>query len=269
MEKISTAVNTLGVRSEARAIDGLEGSGFDSCMETCENRWLEGNPRVVGSFGNLEELRQSDAGEVAAACDVVELRLDLLKRDGWVGGERPWLHLADVPLLFTVRRKDEGGALALDAGERAAVLEGVLADAACVDIEVASILETEGLVRRLGDLGIPWVASFHDFSKLPGHDVLKDAASRARDAGAAVFKVAAMLNEPSDLARLADFQVEDQGIYKATMGMGPMATVARLLCAQCGSVLNYGYLGSCPTAPGQWHGSMLKRAISLLPRLRE
>ena len=58
--------------------------------------------------------------------------------------------------------------------------------------------------------------------------------------------------QPADLARLADFQLADHGIPVATMGMGPLAPVSRLLCAQCGSVLNYGYLGKTPTAPGQW-----------------
>jgi hypothetical protein len=38
------------------------------------------------------------------------------------------------------------------------------------------------------------------------------------------------------------------------------------LCAQCGSVLNYGYLGDEPTAPGQWDAGSLKRAITRLPK---
>jgi 3-dehydroquinate dehydratase-1 len=49
--------------------------------------------------------------------------------------------------------------------------------------------------------------------------------------------------------------------------MGPLAVVSRLLCAQCGSVLNYGYLGDEPTAPGQWDAGSLKRAMARLPRI--
>jgi 3-dehydroquinate dehydratase-1 len=48
------------------------------------------------------------------------------------------------------------------------------------------------------------------------------------------------------------------------MGMGPLAPVSRLLCAQCGSVLNYGYLGKTATAPGQWDAAFLKQAIGRL-----
>jgi 3-dehydroquinate dehydratase I len=52
------------------------------------------------------------------------------------------------------------------------------------------------------------------------------------------------------------------------VGMGPLAAVSRLLCAQCGSVLNYGYLGETPTAPGQWDAASLKAAIGRLVPLR-
>ena len=121
-----------------------------------------------------------------------------------------------------------------------------------------------GLLETLRSRGIPWIASFHDFEKLPDNAVLEDAARRAMDAGAAVFKVAAMLHAPADMARLADFQLADHGIPVATMGMGPLAPVSRLLCAQCGSVLNYGYLGKTPTAPGQWDAAFLKQAIARL-----
>ena len=98
--------------------------------------------------------------------------------------------------------------------------------------------------------------------------MLEDAAKRAKDAGAAAFKAAAKLHSPADIARLADFQLADHGILVATMGMGPLAPVSRLLCAQCGSVLNYGFLGETPTAPGQWDAASLKQAIARLVPFR-
>jgi len=82
-----------------------------------------------------------------------------------------------------------------------------------------------------------------------------------------VFKAAAKLHSPADLAALAAFQQADHGLPKALMGMGPLAPVSRLLCAQYGSVLNYGYLGQTPTAPGQWSAARLKDAIAALAKL--
>lgn len=222
-------------------------------------------PRVVGSIGNSADLALVDAKTASNACDLVEIRLDLLDPAQGADG---WAHLQELPLLFTARRPEEGGGRTLDDERRASMLAEVLGSAACVDIEVASIPGMPGLIEGLNTRGVPWIASFHDFGKLPDPGVLEEAARRAAEAGAAVFKAAAMLHGPADLARLADFQLADHGIPVATMGMGALAPVSRLLCAQCGSVLNYGYLGSSPTAPGQWDAALLKQAISRLASVR-
>lgn len=224
---------------------------------------LKGKTNVVGSFGSLSDLLNVDPASLAGACDLVEIRLDLLPvTDG--GSLAPWTILGDFPILFTARRRDEGSPLDLDAAARMRLLEAILDEAACIDIEVASIGEMGPVLNEIRRREIPWVASWHDFGKLPETDVLKEAAVRAKEAGAAAFKAAARLASPADMARLAEFQLADHGIPVSTMGMGPLAPVSRLLCAQSGSVLNYGYLGATPTAPGQWDSALLKTAISRL-----
>lgn len=166
---------------------------------------------------------------------------------------------------MTARREDEGGAKGWDDAQRLEMLEAALPDAAMVDLEVASIGLAGGFLEKTREASVPWVASCHDFERTPELAVLREKAAAAREAGAAVFKAAAMIQTPADLARLADFQLEDHGIAVATMGMGPLAVVSRLLCAQCGSVLNYGYLGGAATAPGQWSALELRDAIGRLP----
>ena len=223
-----------------------------------------GHPRTVGSFGSAVDLCATDAPATLQCCDIAEIRLDIVM--GKAGGvdATQWAHLTKIPLLFTARRIEEGGSQALSAQQRMDLLGVSLDQAALVDIEVASIGEMGGLLKELEARQIPWIASFHDFKKLPDPRILKEAAQRAKDAGAAIFKAAAMLSDPADLARLAEFQLTDHGISVATMGMGPLAPVSRLLCAQCGSSLNYGYIGKTPTAPGQWDSLLLKQAISRL-----
>ncbi len=228
----------------------------------------EGRPRVVGSFGSVLDLREATAVSVRESCDIAEVRLDLLDTGAVATESPPWSHLTEIPLLFTARRVEEGGAQALDAAARVALLRGVLDQAAWLDIEVASIPETGAFLKELAERKIPWIASWHDFEKLPDTAVLEHAARQAKAAGAAVFKAAARLASPADVARLAGFQLADHGLPVATMGMGPLAPVSRLLCAQCGSVLNYGYLGNTATAPGQWDSALLKTAISRLVPFR-
>jgi 3-dehydroquinate dehydratase-1 len=204
---------------------------------------------------------------VRRECDVLEIRLDGIASDAGSPDHSAWRGFANTPLLFTARRAEEGGIGSWSTARRMALLETALPDAALIDIEAASIADMQGVIRAAQRAGVPWIASFHDFTGMPEEKILLSALQSAKDAGAAVFKWAAMLHSPSDLVRLAEFQQQDHGIPVASMGMGPLAVVSRLLCAQCGSVLNYGYLGDEPTAPGQWDAGSLKRAMARLPRI--
>jgi 3-dehydroquinate dehydratase-1 len=225
-----------------------------------------GKTHVVGSFGDAHHLREATLETVSKVCDIAELRLDILHATGSIS-DTPWRHLQGIPLLFTARRQEEGGVVPLSATERMALIEIVLDEACLIDIEVASLDEMAPLIQQAMANDLPWVASFHDFAKLPDTTTLERAAEQARLAGASAFKLAAFLDSPTSLARLAEFQLQDHGLPVATMGMGPLAPISRLLCAQCGSVLNYGYIGTTPTAPGQWDAGSLKQAITRLAPL--
>jgi 3-dehydroquinate dehydratase I len=249
---------------KAGTVDEAAVASHHSPMAHEDFHLTKGRAQVVGGFGGGGELEQAEVAAVRAVCDIAEVRLDLLEGGSAAEKPLPWRHLAGVPLLFTARRIEEGGAVPLSAAERMGLIGRALDDASLIDIEVASIPEMRRLIDELTERGLPWIASFHDFKKLPDAGTLADAAKRAHDAGAAAFKAAAFLHDPADIARLAEFQLADHGLPVATMGMGPLAPVSRLLCAQCGSVLNYGYIGETPTAPGQWDAGLLKQAIARL-----
>lgn len=215
-------------------------------------------PLVVGSAADAQDLLSCGDKGLQAVCDIVEVRLDLLDRPA----ERPWQHLTSLPLLFTARRTEEGGARGLSAHQRMELLRAVIHEAALIDVEVASITEMRPLLDELKQSRIPWIASFHDFQKLPDNAVMREAAATALDAGAQAFKLAAQLGNEDELERLIEFQKKDHGLPTATMGMGTLAAQSRVRCAQAGSVLNYGYLGDTPTAPGQMSAAQLKAAIN-------
>lgn len=223
-------------------------------------------PLTVGSVDRKEVVAALNPDQVRMDCDVLEIRLDGIASDP-EPPSRPWRQMfPESPLLFTARRVEEGGLGAWSAAQRMAMLEKALPDASLIDVEAACISDMREIIEAAGQAGVPWIASFHDFQGMPEEKILLSALQSAKAAGAAVFKWAAMIRNPSDLSRLAEFQQQDHGIPVATMGMGKLAVVSRLLCAQCGSVLNYGYLGDTPTAPGQWDAGSLKRAIARLPQ---
>lgn len=76
-----------------------------------------------------------------------------------------------------------------------------------------------------------------------------------------MVKIAVYHNSLDDLHACACLMQEAQPIATSMMGIGPLAPVSRVLYAQLGSLLNYGYLGDKETAPGQWPASLLSQAI--------
>lgn len=219
-------------------------------------------PRVVGSFGNARSLAEACLQATAKACDIVEIRLDLLAVEGVLTASRPWSHLTGIPLLFTARCGNEGGAGDLTAKQRIALLDPVLEEASLIDVELMSAREMSGLLDRARSKNIPWIASWHDFEgRRDSFDLIPQMAKQAANSGAACFKAAVRLHQLDDVARLGELLAEVELVPLSLMGMGPLAPVSRLLCAQFGSVLNYGYLGDAPTAPGQWTAELLKSAL--------
>lgn len=217
-------------------------------------------PLTVGSLGGPDELRRLDPAEAATACDLIEIRLDRL--DPGTIAAAAWRKFAPTPLLFTARRASEGGMGDLNAAARADRLRGALADAALIDLELASLGELAELREEIAAAGIPWIASMHDFAGVPTPARLEAARDEARAAGAAAFKAAVTPGWcPDSLPALVAFLRQTDDFPIALMGMGPLAPVSRLLFAQFGSVLNYGFLGKTPTAPGQWSAAQLRLAI--------
>jgi 3-dehydroquinate dehydratase type I len=218
-------------------------------------------PLVVGSYGSLNALHQGHSTLVTGGFDLIEIRLDILKSGGWDPAEKPWSAVSCMPLLFTARCRAEGGALDLSASQRHELLMNVIDEAALIDIELASFNEMHESIDALKEYQIPWVASYHRFDHMPDLDTLREKRDLAHASGAAVFKCAAMMHTPEDIETMLIFQQEPTPILLSTMGMGQLAPESRVRCALAGSVLNYGFLGSAPTAPGQWDAPTLHAAI--------
>ncbi|RYD35972.1 MAG: type I 3-dehydroquinate dehydratase [Verrucomicrobiaceae bacterium] len=213
--------------------------------------------QVVGSVISPEALRSLDSLNINILCDVVEFRAD-----GFPAGFDGLPEAMDrcpLPALLTVRRPDEGGLNALSPADRQARIEALLPHARLLDLEIASLPDFPAVLSQAQALGIPVIASLHDFTGTPDKDALEAAAERAMGMGAAAVKFATTLRRTADLATLMALQ-EESAVPMATMGMGPMGRVSRLLLANLGSVLNYGYLDR-PTVPGQWPAGRLRELI--------
>lgn len=213
---------------------------------------------AVGSVADGATLDLLPQMNLPALCDVVEYRVDT-----WPERAAQAAALAQsspVPVLVTVRRPGEGGQNGLAADERERLAGLFLPSAALLDVEIASLDSTQALIASAKAAGIIIVASFHDFAGTPALDDLCRKRDAALAAGADIVKFAATLHGTADIATLAALLEEPGHPPMSIMGMGKLGRISRLLFAQLGSVLNYGYLDQA-TVPGQWPAARLRELI--------
>ncbi|HRJ72071.1 MAG TPA: type I 3-dehydroquinate dehydratase [Terrimicrobiaceae bacterium] len=207
-----------------------------------------GTIHTQGGFAAARKLR----------ADAVEIRVDALPRPPSSGE----IARVALPAILTVRRFDEGGALALDDAVREALYLELLPAAAAVDLELRSLRSLKRVAEAARAQRRLVVVSHHDFQATPTLARLRAIAARARGGGADVVKIATRTESAGDVARLLALLDEADGPL-AVMGMGPLGRASRLVFAKAGSALNYGWLDR-PQVPGQWgaveFGELLARA---------
>lgn len=216
-------------------------------------------PKTVGSIADASLL---DHPFAADECEIVEFRLDgLLKDLKKVRDVLIKLKSSQLQTLITARCTSEGGLAELTTEQRCQLIGGLSPLATFVDIELENLEEMQSAAEQARINGALIVASFHDFKKTPDTDFLRAKIRKAIDLGADMVKMALHHNSLDDMNRCAKLMQEGHPIAISLMGMGPLAPVSRVLYAQLGSLLNYGYLGTQETAPGQWPASLLSQAI--------
>lgn len=189
----------------------------------------------------------------------VEVRLDSLATSRGVKAED--IARIKPPVLLTARHPAEGGHGALSLLQRRLWLGEFLPSARAVDVELRSVRSLGGLLEEASRRKLQKIISFHDFRGTPTLKRMREVFRRAHRAGADVVKIAVHIRSARDLAVLLQLQASARTPL-ATMGMGPLGKVSRLVLAAAGSRLNYGYLDK-PQVPGQWP------ALELVRRLEE
>ncbi|MGJ8726117.1 MAG: type I 3-dehydroquinate dehydratase [Roseibacillus sp.] len=217
-------------------------------------------PLTVGAITDEKALTNTFGPESA---DLIELRLDALGA-GQNVIEFAKRHSKSIPLLITARDPSEGGLNSLSHEERASLLQSLLPFAAAIDVEFANADSFSSLLTEAKSQDIKIVLSNHDFIGFD-HMTTIDTIARAQASGADVAKAAVTVKDPVDLTLFESLLADMSGSPFSLMGMGPYGPVSRILAAQHGSLLNYGFLGAEPTAPGQWPAPLLKQVLAATP----
>ncbi|MDR3402751.1 MAG: type I 3-dehydroquinate dehydratase [Chthoniobacter sp.] len=212
---------------------------------------------AVHSPGALRAALKIRPGEV----DFLEIRVDNFAVDP--AALLPELPRLRVPLIVTVRHPAEGGAHNLGFSQRRELFARFLPHAALVDVELRSFEKLSDTISAARRAGVKVIASVHHFHSMPPVAKLQRAIRQAHAAGADVCKLAALADSPAALAQLLGVFGKKSPLPLSVMGMGRFGKISRLLLAQAGSVLNYGYLDR-PNASGQWEARLLKSRLAEL-----
>lgn len=221
------------------------------------------HPLTVGAITDENALTKNFTLQDA---DVIELRLDSLGASAAVL-DFAARHQPIIPLLITARDPLEGGLNDLSFEERVERLHALLPFASAVDVEFVNAANYDPLLGQARSQGAKVVLSNHNFTGFD-HLATIETLTRAQAAKADVAKSAVTLKDPVDLTLFESLLADMGELPFSLMGMGPYGPVSRVLAAQRGSLLNYGYLGQEPTAPGQWPARLLKEVIAHTPSVK-
>ena len=226
-------------------------------MKTPKRRPGSAPTRIVGSVHTPRGLRDAARLRPGGGVDVVEVRLDCLQDEE--GKLAALLRETRLPILLTARHPREGGAAKLSTERRRNLLETFLSFASMVDFELRSAHAFPDLLASARKRRIRIVLSSHHFGRAPGLAKFTKTQTEARRLGADICQIAVHLNSASDLARL--LLVQARASYPlATMGMGPLGKVSRLVLPLAGSRLVYGYIDR-PQVEGQWPAALLAERL--------
>jgi 3-dehydroquinate dehydratase/shikimate dehydrogenase len=173
--------------------------------------------------------------------DLVELRADFLSASELSRLSR-FPRLAGLPVILTLRRRQDRGGFAGTEAERRGLLAAAGGSFAYVDLE--EDLEAPDLEAALRSRGVRIIRSFHDFEKVPAD--LAERVRRLPRRGDEIPRAAVRPAGCGDLLRLVRSAREVRDIRdKLLIGMGPVGLPTRILSARLGS-------GICFTAePGE------------------
>ena len=217
-------------------------------------------PCVVGAIHSEASLRRALRLRPGSV-DLLELRVDHFAQDPGILLRK--IERLAFPLLVTARHPAEGGANDLSFARRGALFMQFLPFASVIDVELRSVKRLGSVLAMARTHEVEVVLSHHDFRATPSPSRLETLQRSAQAAGADIFKVAALTSTPRDLSSLLSLLSNRSKLPLSVMGMGALGKVSRLVFAEAGSVLNYGYLDR-PNASGQWEATLLKQRLKEL-----
>lgn len=178
--------------------------------------------------------------------------------------------LGELPLMFTLRTRHDGGELDVTFEQYKAV-NMTAAASGCADVIDVEIYHGAEVLRdhidAIHGAGAKVIGSFHDFRGTPSREEMVSRLRQAQDMDSDISKIAVMPQRQEDVLALLDASVEMKEKYATrpilTISMGPMGMVSRVACETTGSCMTFGAVGKT-SAPGQIQAAELRHTLDML-----
>ncbi|VVC05779.1 3-dehydroquinate dehydratase [uncultured archaeon] len=194
--------------------------------------------------------------------DYAELRLDFLEPT-----QIPYClnsikkHLRRC--ICTLRPKSEGGKFSGTEKERISILKLIAEfDPYLLDVEYNTLKNKLMLYRFLKSRKVNLLVSWHDFSKTPNKEFLKNMVKRMSrfSKNIKIVTTAQAINDTIRILTL--YRQISPSTNLIAFAMGDYGRMSRILCTRLGSQFTYVSLGK-PTAPGQFSLEEMKSIFNL------
>lgn len=236
-----------------------------------------GMPKICVSITGrtVEEILQQAEEIKKNPVDIVEWRVDYYSEVFDIEKLTDTLRkladvLGDCPILFTFRRKVEGGEKDISLEDykklNLEVIESRLVDLVDVELFTGDELVSE-VVEAAHDNNVKVVISNHDFAKTPEKEELLARLQKMQELGGDLPKIAVMPQCEKDvltvLSATEEFNRESADRPFITISMSKAGLISRIAGGVFGSAMTFGAVGEV-SAPGQIEAGKLKGILELL-----
>ena len=197
--------------------------------------------------------------------DLIEIRLDYFKKisdDELV----KLLEIIELPKIFTVRKKEEGGHLQSSEDERIEFLKKCIEfKPEFIDIEY-NTSNIKELLKLAKNLSVQTIISYHNFSNTPELNELKIILSEIEILDGDISKIITKANDIDDnLKVLSLIKYTKKKIV--TFAMGEKGIISRVFSPYFGGFFTFASIKEL-TAPGQINIENMRKILNLFSKLK-
>ncbi|MDD3026943.1 MAG: type I 3-dehydroquinate dehydratase [Erysipelotrichaceae bacterium] len=207
--------------------------------------------------------------------DLIELRIDCFEN---VKDDEALTTLSNnikminqLPIIFTLRTRNEGGNLHVEPREYAHIIEVAIQTGAYEIYDIELLINDSvviDLVAKIHERGKKVIMSNHDFHRTPSINTMSMRFMKMASFNGDILKIAVTPSNYLDVLKILEFTDECNTIFNVpvvVIAMGKLGVLTRMTGSLFGSAITFAKVGD-GSAPGQVDLEDLKTAMNILEK---